>query len=349
MSSRSLLSAILVSVSRCSLHRLLVPPDTALPLRSSLHDLTPMLCFLRADMYNVVSLMFILGSVGLGTFTLEVAMAHIRADLLLTLVLTLVALKLVTNERLPQITYLTWLDYYVLLTLMFQVTQLACNFYVALAYVRANAATDPADQEHELEELQKADRIILWVLVSFWAGMHVCLWVLITWWRRTTMGLLDRSNADWELLQKQRAQDLQKERGNIVKSPRRGSSPKAKAFFKAPSINGRTLKSPKLNRIFAKRLANSAVGPLVRAQNKDGNRTVINSSFTGAHAERAEEEEEEEERAKAEELRRARARARDDWKTLRSQTVRKIGQTNNRGVGGVGRRSSAAVMRGQPK
>ena len=148
-------------------------------------------------MYNVVSLMFILGSVGLGTFTLEVGMAHVRADLLLTLVLTLVALKLVTNERLPQITYLTWLDYYVLLTLLFQVTQLGCNFYVALAFVNAGGA------ERELDALEQIDRIILYVLVSGWVGMHVLLSLLIALWRSKTMGLLDQSNEDWDRLQKQ--------------------------------------------------------------------------------------------------------------------------------------------------
>jgi hypothetical protein len=147
-------------------------------------------------MYNVVALMFILGSVGLGTFTLSVDMAHVRADLLLTLVLTLVALKLVTNERLPQITYLTWLDYYMLLTLMFQVTQLACNFYLALQ------KGDEMVLLNEMEHVQKLDKMLLWTLVGTWGMMHIMILIAVVRWRQTTMYLLDRSNNEWEESQK---------------------------------------------------------------------------------------------------------------------------------------------------
>jgi hypothetical protein len=54
-------------------------------------------------LYNVVVLMFVLGTVGLGTFNMKDSETHYRADLLLTLILTLIALKLVTNENMPQV------------------------------------------------------------------------------------------------------------------------------------------------------------------------------------------------------------------------------------------------------
>jgi hypothetical protein len=93
-------------------------------------------------MYNVVSLMFILGTVGLGIFTVDHSLTGLRADLLLTLVLTLVALKLVISETLPQISYLTWLDKYVLSVIFFQVAEIASVFYIGHLFDGGNNVRD---------------------------------------------------------------------------------------------------------------------------------------------------------------------------------------------------------------
>jgi hypothetical protein len=187
-------------------------------------------------MYNVVALMFILGTVGLGTFTIDVEMAYVRTDLLLTLVLTLVALKLVTNERLPQITYLTWLDHYMLLTLMFQVTQLMCNFYLAFRQDDARKLADKRD------EVLRLDKSILVVICIMWGAMHLLIIFVIIRWRRTAMSLLDQSNASWE--KGQRSKRHSTDNNSIVGA----NSPKNKGKLSTSSTfqSGISSKSAKL-------------------------------------------------------------------------------------------------------
>jgi hypothetical protein len=87
-------------------------------------------------MYNLVFINFVLGSIGLGIApTTPVTLSYVRSDMLLTLILTLIALKLVTNDWLPNISYMTWLDKYIAFTLLFQVLQLVCNYYIGIKYL----------------------------------------------------------------------------------------------------------------------------------------------------------------------------------------------------------------------
>jgi hypothetical protein len=87
-------------------------------------------------MYNLVFINFVLGSIGLGIApTTPATLSYARSDMLLTLILTLIALKLVTNDWLPNISYMTWLDKYTVFTLLFQVLQLVCNYYIGIKYL----------------------------------------------------------------------------------------------------------------------------------------------------------------------------------------------------------------------
>jgi hypothetical protein len=74
-----------------------------------------------------------------------------------------------------------------LLTLMFQVTQLACNFYLALR--QEDAVSEDLEKR---EEIKRIDKAILVLLCCMWGMMHVLIVGRVLLWRRTTMTLLDQ-------------------------------------------------------------------------------------------------------------------------------------------------------------
>jgi hypothetical protein len=88
-------------------------------------------------MYNLVLINFIIGSIGLGIAPVTpITSVYVRCDMLLTLILTCVAMKMVmANDQLPKISYMTWLDRYTLFVIMFQALQLLCNYYIGIIYL----------------------------------------------------------------------------------------------------------------------------------------------------------------------------------------------------------------------
>jgi hypothetical protein len=81
-------------------------------------------------LYNIIAVMFFLGSLGLGVFVLPYQAVQERASLLLTVLLTLIAFKFVASENIPRIQYLTWLDQYILTVFFFQAMMLVFSFYL---------------------------------------------------------------------------------------------------------------------------------------------------------------------------------------------------------------------------
>ncbi|XP_064646448.1 cys-loop ligand-gated ion channel-like [Lineus longissimus] len=68
-------------------------------------------------LWNVLLIMLFICSLGLCTFSVSVVLPQNRLQLSFTLVLTIVAFKYVINQSLPKISYLTYLDIYVLVSL----------------------------------------------------------------------------------------------------------------------------------------------------------------------------------------------------------------------------------------
>ncbi|KAL5021572.1 hypothetical protein ScPMuIL_000727 [Solemya velum] len=92
-------------------------------------------------MWNIVFIMLMIVSLAFSTFSIEPGSAD-RLAVTITLFLTAVAFKLVVKQSLPTISYLTYLDIYVLASLMFLALNAAGNSI--MSYIANTAGIDVA-------------------------------------------------------------------------------------------------------------------------------------------------------------------------------------------------------------
>jgi hypothetical protein len=65
---------------------------------------------------NVMGILFMTASLGFSTYLIELTAVGDRGGVNLTLLLTVVAFKLLLSDNLPKVSYLTYLDWYVLIS-----------------------------------------------------------------------------------------------------------------------------------------------------------------------------------------------------------------------------------------
>ena len=88
--------------------------------------------------YNVFLVMFFISSISFGTFSVDCKLPQNRLQLSFTLLLTSIAFKMVINQSLPKISYLTYMDKYVLMSLVFLVLMCVWHSMIPFVYGDSN-------------------------------------------------------------------------------------------------------------------------------------------------------------------------------------------------------------------
>jgi len=87
-------------------------------------------------MQNIVLMMFILTSLGLLAFTMDVSDLGSRVSTVLTIILTAVAFKFIISDNLPKVQYNTAIDYYVLACTISLALMAALSVVPGLSFIR---------------------------------------------------------------------------------------------------------------------------------------------------------------------------------------------------------------------
>eukprot|EP00927_Polykrikos_kofoidii_P078216 TRINITY_DN75061_c0_g1_i1.p1 TRINITY_DN75061_c0_g1~~TRINITY_DN75061_c0_g1_i1.p1 ORF type:complete len:381 (-),score=33.28 TRINITY_DN75061_c0_g1_i1:51-1193(-) len=130
---------------------------------------------------------FIFGLITCISFVESIGSLSDRMSLNTTMLLTIVALKLMTSDSLPKIAYMTWLDYYFSSAMGFIVVVIICNV------VSAEATLKSDDQKFKHD----TDRALLIIFGSLWLVIHliVMLGVRLTWWSHAWTYVASRQGA----------------------------------------------------------------------------------------------------------------------------------------------------------
>jgi len=124
---------------------------------------------------NILLVMFFISALAFATFTVDVARPQNRLQLSFTLVLTVIAFKMVVNQCLPKISYLTYLDKYILTCMC--LLCIICVWHAVVPQLFGVTETDEDDPITGMPITSKlakqADWIALVVLVAIYLIFHV--------------------------------------------------------------------------------------------------------------------------------------------------------------------------------
>jgi hypothetical protein len=139
-------------------------------------------------LWNIVVILFAIGSLAFATFALEMEKPESRMPLTFTLVLTTVTFKLVVTKNLPKISYLTYLDKYILGTMIILVSlcvwhAIAGGLIYNLAAANNSTADAVCQPNYKTRTSTNAgrvvDRVVLAVFLGAYLMFHVIFVVLI--------------------------------------------------------------------------------------------------------------------------------------------------------------------------
>jgi len=141
---------------------------------------------------------FILGLVSCSVFLRAMKSLGNRMDLTTTCLLTIVALKLMTADSTPKISYMTWLDYYYAL----------CIAYIVAIILVASFEDEVAARygDPDEDDFRRRDAILAAFLLS-WALGHVLLanciyfgWFSRPWGKVDTVQVMDEGKHQHQAL-----------------------------------------------------------------------------------------------------------------------------------------------------
>ncbi|ELT89942.1 hypothetical protein CAPTEDRAFT_186471 [Capitella teleta] len=109
-----------------------------------------------------INIQFFICSLSFSTFTVQIDIPQNRLQLSFTLVLTTIAFKFVANQSLPKISYLTYLDKYILTSMA--ILCCICVWHAIVPVINEN---------FDFEKAENADRIALALLGTAYVLFHV--------------------------------------------------------------------------------------------------------------------------------------------------------------------------------
>ncbi|CAK9020367.1 Glycine receptor subunit alphaZ1 [Durusdinium trenchii] len=141
---------------------------------------------------NIVVMLYLLIFASFGTFMIDVDSPGDRISIIITFVLTIMALKYVINDQLPGKDYQTWLDLYLLSSYIFLIVPA-----VELLILKAVCpSSDFQEVESAHDKVQFLDMMFAYILFGVWNAFHIVLLVLYS-CNSTCL------HQDWEEVRKQ--------------------------------------------------------------------------------------------------------------------------------------------------
>ncbi len=163
------------------------------------------ICLARDPTYyicNIGTIMYIIVISGASVVAMDVKQFNSRSSLLRSLLLSSVALKLVTTNYIAIKSYLTYMDYYILLSVTVILMLTVESLYVKLS-------------GRDVAELERFDIIFICIFAVRWTALHLLVWVAAyaNWFRR-----------DWRLIKAVSSGVRKAERNHFIMRTRNEST-----------------------------------------------------------------------------------------------------------------------------
>ncbi|XP_064646694.1 cys-loop ligand-gated ion channel-like isoform X2 [Lineus longissimus] len=125
--------------------------------------------------WNIFLITFLICSLSFATFSVKHTLPQNRLQLSFTLILTSVAFKFIVNQSLPKISYLTYLDKYVLASMI--MLAIICVWHCLVTVIDDNARS--LSPENPEEFMQKVEKGMVGFLLSFYILYNVAFSIRI--------------------------------------------------------------------------------------------------------------------------------------------------------------------------
>lgn len=120
-------------------------------------------------MFNVLLIIFLLVLLGAAFVAMEPHDFTGRGTYSMTVMLTIVAFKFVMNSFLPIVSYLTWLDYYMIIALCLISSTILFEFFTSRLFFPPNSDGSRND------DAERNGKIFAYVYVGFWVLLNVVI------------------------------------------------------------------------------------------------------------------------------------------------------------------------------